>query len=52
MIGGGFIGVEVAASARMKGLDVTMVVPEDVVWEKLFGAQVGGYFQGHLEGTA
>ena len=49
VIGGGFIGVEVAASARMKGLDVTMVVPEDVVWEKLFGAQVGGYFQGHLE---
>jgi len=48
VIGGGFIGVEAAASARMKGLDVTMVVPEDVVWEKLFGAQVGGYFQGHL----
>jgi 3-phenylpropionate/trans-cinnamate dioxygenase ferredoxin reductase component len=49
VIGGGFIGVEVAASARMKGLDVTMAVPEDVVWEKLFGAQVGGYFQGQLE---
>jgi NADPH-dependent 2,4-dienoyl-CoA reductase/sulfur reductase-like enzyme len=49
VIGGGFIGVEVAASARMKGLDVTMVVPEDVVWEKLFGAEVGGYFQGQLE---
>ena len=28
VIGGGFIGVEVAASARMKGLDVTLVVPE------------------------
>ena len=49
VIGGGFIGVEAAASARMKGLDVTMVVPEDVVWERLFGAKVGGYFQRHLE---
>jgi NADPH-dependent 2,4-dienoyl-CoA reductase/sulfur reductase-like enzyme len=49
VIGGGFIGVEAAASARMKGLDVTMVVPEDVVWERLFGAKVAGYFQRQLE---
>jgi 3-phenylpropionate/trans-cinnamate dioxygenase ferredoxin reductase component len=49
VIGGGFIGVEAAASARMKGLDVTMVVPENVVWEHLFGAEVARYFQGHLE---
>ena len=31
VIGGGFIGVEAAASARMKGWDVTMAVPENVV---------------------
>ncbi|HLK44115.1 MAG TPA: FAD-dependent oxidoreductase [Thermoleophilia bacterium] len=49
VIGGGFIGVETAASARMKGLEVTMAVPETVVWEKLFGAEVGGYFQRALE---
>jgi 3-phenylpropionate/trans-cinnamate dioxygenase ferredoxin reductase subunit len=49
VIGGGFIGVEAAASARMKGLDVTMAVPENVVWEKLFGPEVGGYFQRQLE---
>ncbi len=49
VIGGGFIGVEAAASARMKGLDVTMVVPETVVWERQFGAHVGAYFQRHLE---
>ena len=41
VIGGGFIGVEAAASARMKGWDVTMAVPEAVVWEHLFGAEVG-----------
>ncbi|MDX6593371.1 MAG: 3-phenylpropionate/trans-cinnamate dioxygenase ferredoxin reductase component [Gaiellales bacterium] len=49
VIGGGFIGVEGAASARMKGFDVTMAVREDVVWEHMFGAEVGRYFQGHLE---
>src|SRR3954454_999081 len=49
VIGGGFIGVEAAASARMKGLDVTMVAPEPVLWSHLFGEQVGSYFQGHME---
>jgi 3-phenylpropionate/trans-cinnamate dioxygenase ferredoxin reductase subunit len=49
VIGGGFIGVEAAASARMKGWDVTMAVPESVVWEHLFGADVATYFQRHLE---
>src|SRR5437763_2767063 len=49
VIGGGFIGVESAASARMKGLDVTMVAPEPVLWSHLFGEQVGDYFQGHME---
>jgi 3-phenylpropionate/trans-cinnamate dioxygenase ferredoxin reductase component len=48
VVGGGFIGVEAAASARMKGWDVTMVVPEPVVWEHLFGAEVGAYFQRNL----
>jgi 3-phenylpropionate/trans-cinnamate dioxygenase ferredoxin reductase subunit len=49
VIGGGFIGVEAAASARMKGLDVTLVAPEPVLWSHLFGDQVGAYFQGHME---
>jgi 3-phenylpropionate/trans-cinnamate dioxygenase ferredoxin reductase subunit len=49
VIGGGFIGVEAAASARMKGLDVTMVAPEPVLWSHLFGEQVGRYFQNHME---
>ena len=49
VIGGGFIGVEAAASSRMKGWEVTMAVPEAVVWEHLFGPEVGAYFQGHLE---
>jgi 3-phenylpropionate/trans-cinnamate dioxygenase ferredoxin reductase subunit len=49
VIGGGFIGVEAAASARMKGWEVTMAVPEEVVWEHLFGVEAAGYFQNQLE---
>jgi NADPH-dependent 2,4-dienoyl-CoA reductase/sulfur reductase-like enzyme len=49
VIGGGFIGVEAAASARMKGLDVTIVAPEPVLWSHLFGEQVARYFQDQLE---
>ena len=49
VIGGGFIGVEAAASARMKGFDVTMAVPEPIVWSHLFGEHVAGYFQRQLE---
>ena len=49
VIGGGFIGVEAAASARMKGWEVTMAVRESIVWEHLFGVEVAAYFQRHLE---
>jgi NADPH-dependent 2,4-dienoyl-CoA reductase/sulfur reductase-like enzyme len=49
VIGGGFIGVEAAPSAPMKGFDVTMAVAENVVSEPLFGADVAMYFQRQLE---
>jgi 3-phenylpropionate/trans-cinnamate dioxygenase ferredoxin reductase subunit len=49
VVGGGFIGVETAASARMKGLEVTLVMRNAVVWDHLFGEEVGRYFQRHLE---
>jgi 3-phenylpropionate/trans-cinnamate dioxygenase ferredoxin reductase subunit len=49
IIGGGFIGVEAAASARMQGLDVTVVAPEPVLWGQFFGDEVAAYFQGQLE---
>ncbi len=49
VLGGGFIGVEAAASARMKGLEVTLVMQNQVVWDHLFGEQVGQYFHRHLE---
>jgi 3-phenylpropionate/trans-cinnamate dioxygenase ferredoxin reductase subunit len=49
VIGGGFIGVETAASARMKGFEVAMAVRENVVWQHMFGPEVGAYFQRALE---
>ncbi len=41
VIGGGWIGAEVAASARQKGLDVTIVEQSAVPLERVLGAEVG-----------
>ena len=41
VIGAGWIGAEVAASARQKGLEVTLVEQSDVPLERVLGRQVG-----------
>jgi 3-phenylpropionate/trans-cinnamate dioxygenase ferredoxin reductase subunit len=41
VIGGGWIGAEVAASARQKGLEVTIVEQSDVLLERVLGREVG-----------
>jgi 3-phenylpropionate/trans-cinnamate dioxygenase ferredoxin reductase subunit len=41
VIGGGWIGAEVAASARQKGLEVTIVEQSDVPLERVLGREVG-----------
>jgi 3-phenylpropionate/trans-cinnamate dioxygenase ferredoxin reductase subunit len=48
VIGGGFIGAEVAGSARMMGCEAAVVFPEDVVMERAFGDVVGGWFTDRL----
>ena len=42
VVGGGWIGLEVAAVARQAGLDVTVVEPLDQPLLRVLGAQVGG----------
>jgi 3-phenylpropionate/trans-cinnamate dioxygenase ferredoxin reductase component len=45
VIGAGWIGAEVAASARQRGLDVTVVEPASVPLERVLGAEVGAVYR-------
>lgn len=48
IIGASFIGLEAAAALRQRGLDVTIVAPDEVPFERVFGAEIGAWFQ-HLQ---
>lgn len=50
MIGGSYIGCEVAASLTASlGVKCTILMMEDVTLERSFGPEIGGFFQGVLE---
>src|SRR5207248_11176680 len=49
VIGGSFIGCEVAASLTKIGKRCTMVMQEQATLERGFGARVGGFIQQLLE---
>jgi 3-phenylpropionate/trans-cinnamate dioxygenase ferredoxin reductase subunit len=45
VVGAGWIGSEFAASARQAGLEVTIIDPQAVPNERIFGAEVGGFYR-------
>jgi 3-phenylpropionate/trans-cinnamate dioxygenase ferredoxin reductase subunit len=49
LIGGSYIGTEVAASLTAKGVSCTIVMLEDVALSRVFGERAGRWFQAKLE---
>ncbi len=47
VIGGGFIGMEVAAVLAQKGIEVTMVVSDDRICKRLFTRQMSSFFEAY-----
>jgi NADPH-dependent 2,4-dienoyl-CoA reductase/sulfur reductase-like enzyme len=47
VIGGGFIGMEVAAVLTQKGVTVTMVLNEDRIWRRLFSPEMSSFFEAY-----
>src|SRR5688500_4003603 len=45
VVGAGWIGAEVAASARQRGLDVTVVEPASVPLERVLGKEIGAFYR-------
>jgi 3-phenylpropionate/trans-cinnamate dioxygenase ferredoxin reductase subunit len=45
VVGAGWIGAEVAASARQRGLDVTVIEPLVVPLQRVLGAEVGAIYR-------
>jgi NADPH-dependent 2,4-dienoyl-CoA reductase/sulfur reductase-like enzyme len=47
VIGGGFIGMEVAAVLAQKNLEVTMILSDDRIWSRLFSPEMSNFFEAY-----
>jgi 3-phenylpropionate/trans-cinnamate dioxygenase ferredoxin reductase subunit len=50
IVGAGYIGMEVAAGARVRGLDVTIAAPDAYPWSKFTSEPFGKFLQRYYEG--
>ena len=49
IVGSGFIGLEVAASALSKGAEVTLIEPQERIWSTIISPEVSRFFQNKFE---
>jgi 3-phenylpropionate/trans-cinnamate dioxygenase ferredoxin reductase subunit len=49
VVGGGFIGMEVAASLTQRGVQVTVIEMEKHLWPRFADEKLAGFFQGYCE---
>lgn len=47
VIGGGFIGMEVAAVLAQRGIAVTMVLADDRIWKRFFSPEMSKFFENY-----
>ena len=47
VIGGGFIGMEVASVLAQKGVETTMVLREDRIWKQFFSPEMSQFFESY-----
>jgi NADPH-dependent 2,4-dienoyl-CoA reductase/sulfur reductase-like enzyme len=47
VIGGGFIGMEVASVLAQKNVNTTMIIRDERVWSRVFTAEMSAFFEGY-----
>ncbi|MGC4056373.1 MAG: FAD-dependent oxidoreductase [Paludibaculum sp.] len=47
VLGGGFIGMEVASVLTQLGVETTMAMPDERVWKRLFTPEMSAFFEGY-----
>lgn len=47
VVGGGFIGMEVASVLARKGIETTLLIREDRVWSRVFAPPMSQFFEGY-----
>ena len=45
VVGGGFIGLELASAFQQRGLEVTLVYMEDRMWERMLSPEISGWLE-------